>query len=201
MDYCTVEQLREMLSDAGSSLPASLLQRAVTAASRAVDVWCNVPAGSFAPSSAPAPRLFRACDSTLLEVDPFGALDGLAVELDADGDGVFETSLSASDVVPEPLNADSAGDAFAWTALAVADPYSWPVGGVRPGVRVTARWGYSAVPADVEQATLIRAAALFKRKESPHGVAEFGEFGPVRISRNDPDVMALLERYRRWTVV
>jgi hypothetical protein len=38
---------------------------------------------------------------------------------------------------------------------------------------------------------------VFKRADSPLGVAGFGEFGVVRVTQLDPDVKALLEPYRR----
>jgi hypothetical protein len=61
---------------------------------------------------------------------------------------------------------------------------------------VTARWGWSAVPAAVKTATVLRAVNLFKRKDAPHGVAGFDGFGVVRL-RQDPDVMVLLQPYAR----
>jgi hypothetical protein len=35
-----------------------------------------------------------------------------------------------------------------------------------------------------------------KRQESPLGVAGFGEFGVVRVSRLDPDIDAMLQPYK-----
>lgn len=43
----------------------------------------------------------------------------------------------------------------------------------------------------IEGATLL-AGRLFRRRESPAGVAAFGEMGPVYVMRNDPDVAMLL---------
>lgn len=49
----------------------------------------------------------------------------------------------------------------------------------------------------VEGATLL-AGRLFRRRESPAGVAAFGELGPVYVMRNDPDV-AMLLNLGSWT--
>jgi hypothetical protein len=68
-------------------------------------------------------------------------------------------------------------------------------------VQVTGTWGWPAVPVDVKQACLLLAARLFIRKESPQGVAGFGEFGAIRVRSADPDVVALLEPYRRNAVL
>jgi hypothetical protein len=43
----------------------------------------------------------------------------------------------------------------------------------------------------VEGATML-SGRLFRRRESPAGVAAFGEMGPVYVMRNDPDVAMLL---------
>jgi hypothetical protein len=46
----------------------------------------------------------------------------------------------------------------------------------------------------VKQAVLLRAAALWKRKDAPYAVAGFGDLGLIRV-REDPDVVSLLSRY------
>lgn len=66
-----------------------------------------------------------------------------------------------------------------------------------PTVQVTARFGWSAVPYQVNEATILKAASLFKRKDAPFGVAGFNEFGAVRITRKDPDVLELLSDFAR----
>jgi len=61
-------------------------------------------------------------------------------------------------------------------------------------LRVTGRFGYGSVPSKVFDATLIYAAALFKRRDTPTGVEFGGEFGALRISRyTDPTVAQLLD--------
>ncbi|GAA2351750.1 phage gp6-like head-tail connector protein [Streptomyces carpaticus] len=62
-------------------------------------------------------------------------------------------------------------------------------------IRVTARWGWPSVPADIAQATRIQAARLYRRKDSPEGVTGSAEWGVVRLSRRDPDVWTLIEPY------
>jgi hypothetical protein len=43
------------------------------------------------------------------------------------------------------------------------------------------------------QATLIQAARLYRRKDSPEGVTGSAEWGVVRLPRIDPDVSALIK--------
>jgi hypothetical protein len=69
----------------------------------------------------------------------------------------------------------------------------------RPTVEVTGTFGYAAaVPDNVKQAALLLAARLYQRKASPLGfqAGAISELGPVRISRSDPDVGALLHGLR-----
>lgn len=83
-----------------------------------------------------------------------------------------------------------------WTEPANSTPKTAIVAGVPLSrfVRVTGTWGYSAtVPPQVKLATLIKAARLLKRKDSPLGIEGGEAFGPVYITRReDPDVVMLL---------
>lgn len=47
-------------------------------------------------------------------------------------------------------------------------------------------------PANVEEAVLLQAARLYKRRNSPEGVTGFGDLGVVRITALDPDIDQLL---------
>lgn len=51
---------------------------------------------------------------------------------------------------------------------------------------------WAAGPRVVEGATML-AARLFERRNSPNGVAAFGDGGVAYVQRNDPDVAQLLE--------
>jgi hypothetical protein len=53
---------------------------------------------------------------------------------------------------------------------------------------------------DVQEAILLLASRLYKRRQSPEGVAGFGgEGGVVRILAGDPDIIDLLERHLDYT--
>jgi hypothetical protein len=71
----------------------------------------------------------------------------------------------------------------------------------RPGIKVTARWGWSAVPDPVRDATRLLATRLYLRKDAPFGnEGGFSEMGPVRIVASDPDMTRLLRPFRRVVV-
>ena len=69
----------------------------------------------------------------------------------------------------------------------------WARGG---RVRVTSNLQWPSPPKPIETATLIEAVRLFKRPDSPEGVLA-GDFGAARLSRVDPDVLALVRPYKR----
>lgn len=52
--------------------------------------------------------------------------------------------------------------------------------------------GAEAFTPNVTEGATMLAGRLFRRRESPAGVAAFGELGPVYVMRNDPDVAMLL---------
>jgi hypothetical protein len=47
---------------------------------------------------------------------------------------------------------------------------------------------------ETQEAILLLAGRLYKRRQSPEGVSGWGELGVIRILANDPDIERLLER-------
>lgn len=124
-----------------------------------------------------------------------GGIRLLVDDIGDDADLVVETGSGASwtttvDYETAPDNALVRGRPI--TALS-RNSGTWASGSAR--VRVTARWGWPAVPDEVVMATKIQAARLFKRKDSPEGVTGSAEWGVVRLSRIDPDVFALIRHF------
>lgn len=129
-------------------------------------------------------RVLDDVDGQLLLVDDIADLTGLLVE--TSDDATTWTTLAATDYRAEPGN-----------ALARKRPVTQlrRLSGCWTGhrfIRVTAVWGWPAVPPPVVTATLLLANRLVLRKDSPEGVAGSSEWGVLRISRWDPDVEALL---------
>jgi hypothetical protein len=194
--YCTETQLREHLTDSDSTLTVALLQRAINSASRAIDRHCG---RRFWLDTTTATRTYIVDNPTTAYVDDIGSRTGLVVKIGTDGI-TFPTTLTAdTDFILEPRNTDKFAstdfDAYAfWQIRTIGSRRLYPFCD-RPTLSVTARHGWSAVPSEVEEACILKAASLFKRKDAPFGVAGFGEFGAVRITRNDADVVDLLGTY------
>lgn len=193
--YCTVDDVQRQLSDKDAKVDEVIVERAINATSRAVDTWCG---RRFWKDATVKTRVYEAKDSRCVRVNDISTTTGLLVATDGGGDGTFETSWTINtDFYLKPLNADADGPAYAWWDLVACGSKRFPTCQVRPGLQVVAKFGWSAVPPEVEQATVLRAVAIFKRKESPQGVAGFGDFGAIRIGRQDPDVVALLANFQR----
>jgi hypothetical protein len=52
---------------------------------------------------------------------------------------------------------------------------------------------------EVRFATVLGASRLYKRRQSPEGVAGWGDLGVVRIVMSDPDITRLLEHHEDMT--
>lgn len=191
--YCSEEQLREQFDDDTSVLPTAVLERAINSTSRAIErftgrkFWTG-DALTFA---------YRPDEPDLAWIRDINSRADLIIKTDSAGDGTYATTWAASDYELGPDDdADVDGDAYAWWRIHAVGDYLFPTSGQYRPLQVTAPPGWSAIPADVEQACIIRAAAIFKRRESMSGVAGFDGFGAVRISRQrDPDVAALLDDF------
>lgn len=201
--YATLAELREHMGDTSTTLTAAVAERAIEAASRAIDRHCG---RWFYQEAATSVRVYRPEDAHTAWVDDISTQTGLVVKTDTTGDGTYATTWASTDYQLEPTNADVVGagttvQPYAWWRIVAIDRYTFPSSTRRPTLQVTARFGWSAVPDDVQLACLIKSSALFERRNSPQGVAGFGDMGVVRISRfGDPDVVELLAPYQRLHV-
>lgn len=201
MAYATLDELKVFVGiPALDEQDDATLTLALDSASAQIDAFCD---RTFTADAEVTSRLYRAELGGVITVDPISTLTGLVVETDDDGDGTFETTWDTSDYRVEPINAAALGEP--WTRIIALGTRWFPRLRYRPGVRVTATYGWpgGAAPAPVKQAALIQASRLWKRKDAPFGVAGSVEFGSeVRLlAKLDPDVESLLRPYRRlWWV-
>lgn len=195
--YCTVAELRAHLGDTGSKLDTGLLERAINATSRSIDRHCN---RRFWQDTSPTTRKYVVDDCWSAWVDDIASTAGVEVKTDPGLAGSFSLTWTAdADYQLKPLNGGVDGfTPFAYTQIEATGTKVFPIDwrGTRPTLQITATFGWSDVPDEVNEACLLKAAQLFRRKDAPFGVAGFGEFGPVRITRADPDVMDLLMPYK-----
>jgi len=191
--YTSIALMKDYLGiPSAESSQDTALTAAMNAAGEIVDGICNT---TFVLTSVEA-RVFRPSTPYVVYVDAFSTLTGLVVKTDTDNDGTFATTLTATtDFVPEPFNGISP-----YTALRNVSG-TWPrYMSERPTVQVSAAYGEqvpTGVPYAVSQAALMLASRLYQRKASPMGLTTgYQDWGPMRISRQDPDVFAALQPYR-----
>ena len=200
--YCSLEELQNRFG-IGDTNDDVGLARAARAASRRIDSFCNRE--RFWRDTSVQTRVFDSPDSFTVAV-PVGisTATGLVVKTDLDGDGAYETTLTVNtDFLLKPHNAASRNPAWPYDMIAILGNTSayFPQLYGRPGVQITARFGWPEVPDDVAEACLILAHRIFKRKETATGVVGFDAAGvTVRLPRTDPDVAELLSPYVRYGI-
>jgi hypothetical protein len=188
--YCSLAEIKASarISD---SVDDSLLELAVESASRMVDSYTQ----RYFFNAGTATRLFVPQDSYVTEID-----DSISISVLQTSDGdTFGTTWAAKDYQLEPLNGNVDGlTGHPATRIRAVDDFLFTVLDGEATVRITGVWGWSAVPIAVKQATVIQAARIFKRNDSPLGIAGFGEMGAVRVGvQLDPDVKHLIDVYRK----
>lgn len=193
--YATLAQIRDYLGvPTSDTANTANLERGVEAASRKIDKYAG---RIFYDSGSATAKTFRADDPYQLDVPDFHTITGFAAKTDTTNDGTFDTTWVAADYQVEPLDPPPG---FPWWWITAVDKKTFPTGSRRARVEITARWGWAAVPTDIEIVCLELAGELFKRKESPFGIAGFSEFGPVRVSSSDMRTLERLGQYRRISI-
>ena len=195
--YATLAQIKAALRiPSGDAVDDALLEMAVESASRLIDGYC----GRTFIAAGTATRYFHTHDPYVVQIDDARTIT--AVQTSSSEDGIYDVSWDLTahtgDVQAEPLNDYLGGIVWPYTRLRAIGDYVFPVD-PETTVKVTASWGWPNIPTVISQATVIQAARIFKRLESPLGVAGFGDLGVMRVSRGlDPDVTQLVEAYRRF---
>lgn len=190
-EYVDLATLKSSLRiETSDTTQDALLDKARVSASRSIDrstgrrFWLDPTA--VARVYNPRRRVVYEDGYAKLLVDDIGSTTGLIVETGpAGGPWTAITNYETS-----PDNALLDGEPITGLLLGAG---GWGVATTR--VRVTARFGWPAVPDDISQAAFIQASRLFRRKDSPEGVMGSAEWGVVRLSRRDPDVWALIEPF------
>jgi hypothetical protein len=178
-----------------------LIDNCVGAASRLIDGYCN---RRFWQTGTAEARIFQAEDSFYCSIDDIAGT-ALTLKTSSQADGTFDITWSRSDYQLEPLNGNLDGLTWSYDKIRAVGDYLFPTVNANYGeqalVQVTAIFGWPSVPEPITQATIIQASRIFKRYDSPLGVAGFGDLGAIRVSRFlDPDMAQLVEPYRRMRI-
>lgn len=141
-----------------------------TAASREVDSICH---RRFDGDSVATARYFPRLSNSLVLIDDAWEIASVATD---DGNaGAYSTAWATTDWYADPPNGVGPNGQSGWPVEAL-----WAVGSRlypiqdRPAVKVTAKWGWAAVPTDVVEATYLLAHRLFYEVAVPSGVVPGG---------------------------
>lgn len=189
--YASLAELKSQLTVAYTGRDSILSQKLAAATT-----WVNRFTGrTFWLDEEPSMRVFNPTrriaerpDGQLLLVDDIGS-DPADIVVETGTTGSW-TALGPADFETSPDNSYVLGQ----PVTGIFRPYGWVVG-VSSRIRITAAWGWPAIPDAVVEATLLKATRLYSRKDAPQGVIS-NEWGSARVPRIDVDVANLLASYK-----
>lgn len=185
--YALLDDLKAYLGMQEDSRFDVPLQQALESVSDEIEQHCNRQFNKILTASA---RDFRIMYSPFVIVDDFHTITDLVIAEESAAGGSF-TTISSSDYELQPLNGVVDGQP-GWPYFKIVRRNGSFLRGGR--LRVTAQWGWTAVPAPVKQACLIMAAATFQIKDAPFGVAGSDQWGSIRV-RDNQMAQSKLNRY------
>jgi hypothetical protein len=189
--YCTLADVKASLR-IQDTIDDVLIENSINAASRMIDQYCN---RNFYSGSAGEVRYYKATDGYMCWIDDMQTIT--QVQTAATDPIIFDTTWASTDYQVLPANRWANGAWYPITAITAVENYLFPVWAEIALVKVTGTFGWNAVPESIKFATIIQASRLFKRLESPLGVAGVSDLGILRVGYNiDGDVAQLINPFR-----
>lgn len=189
--YCTLADVKASLR-IQDTIDDALIENSINAASRMIDQYCN---RNFYSGSAGEIRYYKANDGYTCWIDDMQTIT--SVQTASIDPTIFDTTWAATDYQALPANRWANGAWYPITAITAVENYLFPVWAEIPLVKVTGTFGWNTVPESIKFATIIQASRLFKRLESPLGVAGVSDLGILRVGYNiDGDVAQLINPFR-----
>lgn len=167
-----------------------MLELAVEAASREID---SATERQFFQTS--ATRVYTPRDSYVTDIDDLVTVT--TIKTSSAADGTFDTTWDTTDYQLEPLNGLAGGIVSPANSIRAVGDYNFPMSGGEATVQVVGTFGFSSVPTQITQATVLLGSRIFKRNDSPLGVAGFGDIGVIRVGRLDPDVEVMIAPFKK----
>jgi hypothetical protein len=192
--YCTLAELKARVGIPGADTgDDAILEAVVEAASRSIDRICN----RVFYSTAAQTRYFSVHSGIKVFIDDVQSVSLVAT--DRNLDRTFSNTISAGDYELGPLSA--AAYSRPYTVLRIKPLASNTFDMGTDMLKVTGTWGWSAIPDAVNEACLLQAGRLFRRKDAPFGVTGGGDVGTaISLRAVDPDVESLLQGYKRFSL-
>ena len=189
--YCSLADVKAALRIT-DTIDDALIENSINAASRMIDQYCN---RYFYSGSAGEVRYYQANDGFVCWIDDLQAITELKTA--ATDPTIFDTTWASGDYQLVPNNQRANGAYSPYTAIYAVDNYLFPVWAEMALVKVTGTFGWASIPQPIQFACIIQASRLFKRLESPLGVAGVSEIGIMRVGSSiDGDVAQLINPFR-----
>jgi hypothetical protein len=190
--YCSLADVKAALR-IQDTLDDSLIESSINSASRMIDQYCN---RSFYPGTAGEVRYYQANDGFMCWIDDAQAVT--EIKTSSTDPIIFDTTWETGDYQLLNPNQRANGAYSPYYAITATDNYLFPVWADMALVKVTGTFGWASVPEPVKFASIIQASRLFKRLESPLGVAGVSDIGIMRVGANiDGDVAQLINPFRQ----
>lgn len=179
-----------------------LFAAVLNAAERSIDRHCGQ---RFVLDATATARLFFTSCGYELDLGASSAVigdtAGMIVRTDDNDDGTAETLWAGSDYYTLPLSGIGPDGRAGWPVnRLVAVERTFPIGGRRPGVQVTAKWGWAATPEPVLLAVRLLFAAWYQRRATVTGAGGFEGWFASAI-RDDDTIADLLAPFRSGTAI
>lgn len=189
--YCTLADVKAALRIT-DTIDDVLIESSINSACRMIDQYCN---RYFYSSSAGEVRYYKANDGFVCWIDDAQSIASIVTS--STDPLIFDTTWQAGDYQVLPANRVANGAYYPINAITATDNYLFPVWADIALVQVTGQFGWSLVPEPIKFASIIQASRLFKRLESPLGVAGVSDIGIMRVGANiDGDVAQLINPFR-----
>ena len=190
--YTTVDEVRRIFSKPDTS--DEVYESVIRVATKQIDTFCS-----------------RRFDLTVAGIREFEIdldyLGGSYAEMTIDDIAVNSNTVPSVELAMYPDDADlwetvsegwwlgprSPQYGLPYTEFAVRNPQRW-----RGFIRVTADFGWDAVPEQVQRACLMSTARIMNREDSVMGIQTSTEFGTaISFARPDPDTARLLHSFKK----
>ena len=189
--YCSLADVKAALR-IQDTVDDALIENSINSASRMIDQYCN---RYFYSGTAGEVRYYKANDGYMCWIDDAQAITEVMTA--ATDPTIFDTTWEVSDYQVLPINRVANGGYYPITAITATDNYLFPVWADIALVKVTGTFGWPSIPEPIKFAAIIQASRLFKRLESPLGVAGVSDIGIMRVGANiDGDVAQLINPFR-----
>lgn len=189
--YCTLADVKAALR-ISDTVDDVLIENSINAASRMIDQYCN---RYFYSGEAGEVRKYTPVDSYYTWIDDCQVITELKTSSTLLN--LYDVTWDVGDYETVPKNNLENGGYYPITKIRAIGHYLFPIFGDNALVSVKGTFGWPSVPEPIKFACIIQASRLYKRLESPLGVAGVSDIGIMRVGSSvDGDVAQLCNPFR-----